>query len=145
MPFIRNYNEAMKILTSIGNGKCKGSCKTSWVGNLRYALKTKTNPLNLNKKQRKSMTKKLQQVSGRNAINEYSKTLKKYKNRNSPPYPANQNCNKTMTGNDGEKYISKPNKNNICTWKKINKKQSKNKTKKRISRNNKKHSKTLKI
>ena len=44
--------------------------------------------------------------------------------------------------NDGEKYISKPNKNNICTWKKINKKQNKNNKKQSI--NNKKHRKTLK-
>ena len=58
-------------------------------------------------------------VSGKNAINQHSKTLKKYQNRKSPPYPANENCNKTMVGNDGQNYISKPNKNNICSWKKV--------------------------
>jgi hypothetical protein len=119
MPFIRSYNGAMKILSQIGNGTCKGSCKTSWIRNLKYALKTKTNPLALTKTQRKKMTEKLESVSSRNAINEHSKTLKKYKNRNSPPYPANENCNKEMIGNDGTRYISKPNKNNICSWKKI--------------------------
>jgi hypothetical protein len=116
MPFISNYNEAMKILSSIGNGNCKESCKTTWMRNLKYSLKTKTNPLGLNKKQRKNMTEKLKSVSGKN---QHSKTLKKYKNRKSPPYPANENCNKTMVGNDGNKYISKQNKNNICSWKKI--------------------------
>jgi hypothetical protein len=45
--------------------------------------------------------------------------VKKYKNRKSPPYPANENCNKKMKGNDGNMYISKPNKNNVCSWKKI--------------------------
>ncbi len=62
------------------------------------------------------MSEKLKSVSKKNAINQHSKTLKKYKNRSSPPYPANDNCNKKMTGNDGKLYISKPNKNNICSW-----------------------------
>jgi len=119
MPFISNYNEAMKIVTEIGNGTCKSRCKTSWIRNLKYALKTKTNPLALSKKQRKNMTEKLKSVSGKNTINQHIKTLKKYKNRKSPPYPANENCNKQMIGNDGKLYISKPNINNICSWKKI--------------------------
>jgi len=119
MPFISNYNGAMKILAEIGTGTCKGTCKSIWIRNLKYALKTKTNPLALNKAQRKIMTKKLKNVSGKNAINQHSKTLKKYKKRKSPPYPANENCNKQMIGNDGNKYLSKPNKNNVCSWKKI--------------------------
>lgn len=119
MPFIRNYNGAMQILSEIGTGTCKETCKTTWVRNLKYALKTKTNPLALTEKQRKTLTEKLKSVSGRNAINQHSKTLKKYKNRKSPPYPANENCNKQMVGNDGNLYISKPNKNNVCSWKKI--------------------------
>ena len=117
MPFISSYNGAMKLLSGIGNGTCKGTCKSSWIRNFKYALKTKTNPLKLNKQQRKNLTEKIKSVSGRNAVNQHSKTLKKYKDRKSPPYPANENCNKKMTGNDGNKYISKPNKNNICTWK----------------------------
>jgi len=54
MPFISSYNGAMQILSSIGTGSCKGSCKSSWIRNLKYALKTKTNPLGLNKQQRKN-------------------------------------------------------------------------------------------
>ena len=119
MPFIRSYNGAMKILAQIGNGTCKGTCKSSWIRNLKYALKTKTNPLALTKTQRKNMSKKIESVTGKNHVNEHKKTLKKYKNRRSPPYPANENCNKKMVGNDGNWYISKPNKNNICSWKKI--------------------------
>jgi hypothetical protein len=118
MPFIHSYNRAMQLLSSIGNGNCKGRCKSSWIRNFKYALKTKTNPLKLNAKQRKMLTKKIKEVSKRNSINMNSKTLKKYKIRNSPPYPANENCNKTMQGNDGNMYISKPNKNDICSWKK---------------------------
>jgi len=52
-------------------------------------------------------------------VNEYSKTKRKYNERKSPPYPANKNCGKKMAGNDGEMYESKPNKNNVCSWKKI--------------------------
>jgi hypothetical protein len=119
MPFIHSYNGAMQQLSSIGNGKCTGTCKSTWIRNFKHALKTKTNPLQLNKTQRKALTKKIKEVSKRNAINMHSKTLKKYKTRNSPPHPANKNCNKTMKGNDGNMYTSKPNKNNICSWKKI--------------------------
>ena len=118
MPFIGTYNGAMKQLSKIGTGTCNGTCKSTWIRNFKYALKTKTNPLGLNEKQRKTLTEKIKSVSGKNAINELSKTLKKYKNRKSPPYPANENCNKKMKGNDGNMYISTPNKNNVCSWKK---------------------------
>jgi len=118
MPFISTYNGAMKILSEIGTGTCNGSCKTSWIRNIKYALKTKTNPLKLTTQQRKNITEKIKNVSGKQAINNHIKTLKKYKNRKSPPYPANENCNKKMKGNDGNMYISKPNKNNVCSWKK---------------------------
>ena len=46
-------------------------------------------------------------------------TLQKYKTRNSPPLPANDYCNQKKKGNDGNMYISKPNKNNICSWKMV--------------------------
>ena len=116
MPFIHGFGGANKILSSIESGKCNGSCKQVWMRNIQYALKTKTNPLGLNEKQRKNLTEKIKSVSGKI---QHSKTLKKYKNRKSPPYPANENCNKQMKGNDGKLYMSKPNKNNICAWKKI--------------------------
>lgn len=119
MTFISNYNEAMEILSEIGTGTCSGRCKSVWVRNIKYALKTKTNPLGLNKKQRKNLTEKIKSVSGKNMVKEHSKTLKKYKIRKSPPYPANEYCGKQMKGNDGNMYMSKPNKNNICSWKKI--------------------------
>jgi hypothetical protein len=66
---------------------------------------------------RKSKRRKIiKNLSGR------SKTLKKYKNRKSPPYPANENCGKKMKGNDGNMYESKPYilmKNEVCAWRKI--------------------------
>ena len=116
--FISNYNGAMQILKEIGTGTCKGTCKSTWIRHVKYALKTKTNPLGLTKTQRKRITEKMNSVSGRNAVNNHSKTLKKYKDRKSPPYPANENCNKKKKGNDGLMYISTPNKNGVCSWKK---------------------------
>ena len=118
MPFISTYNGAMKLLSEIGSGTCKNKCKSIWIRNFKYALKTKTNPLKLTSYERKNMTKKIKEVSGRNAINEHTKTLKKYNNRPSPSSSANKNCGKTIKGNDGNMYISKPNKNGICRWQK---------------------------
>jgi hypothetical protein len=119
MPFIHTYTSGMKVLAEIGTGTCNGTCKSSWIRNLKYALKTKTNPLKLTASQRKTMTAKIKSVSGRNATNNHAKTLKKYSNRPSPPYPANKNCNTIMKGNDGNMYKSNPNKNNVCTWTKV--------------------------
>ena len=137
MPFIKNYKEAMDVLKSIEIGKCVGRCRRIWVTNLKNSLKTKTNPLNLTTSERKNMTKKMNSLKGKRIINKTNKTNKthkthklhkthkpktmknKYEIRNSPPYPANENCNKIMVGNDGKKYESVPNKNGICTWRKI--------------------------
>ena len=58
-----------EILAEIGSGTCKGTCKSSWIRNLKYALKTKSNPLKLTSKERKIMTAKIKSVSVRNAIN----------------------------------------------------------------------------
>jgi len=44
----------------------------------------------------------------------------KYANRPGPPMPANQHCEEEMEGNDGNMYISRANKNGVCSWKKIN-------------------------
>uniref|UniRef100_A0A6C0I3I7 Uncharacterized protein n=1 Tax=viral metagenome TaxID=1070528 RepID=A0A6C0I3I7_9ZZZZ len=46
-------------------------------------------------------------------------TLKKYQDRPSPPYPANENCGKVLQGNDGNMYESRANKKGICSWKKL--------------------------
>jgi hypothetical protein len=119
MPFVGSYSKAMSILNEIGNGKCKDKCKSIWIRNFKYALKSKSNPLKLTQFTRRKMSQKIELVSGKNAVNNYSKTLKKYKDRKSPPYPANKNCGKEIKGNDGNMYESKPNKNNVCSWKKI--------------------------
>ena len=118
MPFLHGYNGAMQILSGIGKGACKGNCKRVWTRHIKHALVSKTNPLKLTRKQRKTVSDKLKEVSPRNAHMNHSKTLKKYKARPSPPYKANEHCGKKMTGNDGLTYLSTPNKNGVCAWKK---------------------------
>jgi hypothetical protein len=51
-------------------------------------------------------------------VGKKNKTLK-YKDRPSPPYPANDLCGKNKKGNDGNMYTSKKNKNGVCRWVKI--------------------------
>jgi hypothetical protein len=46
-------------------------------------------------------------------------TISKYLNRPSPPYPANECCNKEMLGNDGQMYVSKRSSNGVCRWVKV--------------------------
>lgn len=43
-------------------------------------------------------------------------TTKKYATRPSPPYPANECCNKRKRGNDGRMWVSKAASNGICRW-----------------------------
>jgi hypothetical protein len=74
------------------------------------------------RKSKKSKKYKLKSIKGYGSC--IRKTSKKYITRNSPPYSANKCCNETKKGNDGNIYISKPNKNNICKWIKTNKKSS---------------------
>lgn len=40
----------------------------------------------------------------------------KYVKRPSPPYPANECCGQVMQGNDGNMYVSRADKNNVCRW-----------------------------
>jgi len=74
------------------------------------------------KKSKKTKKYKLKSIKGYGSC--IRKTSNKYISRNSPPYSANKCCNETKKGNDGNLYISKPNKNNICKWIKTNKKSS---------------------
>ena len=45
----------------------------------------------------------------------------KYSLRNSPPYPANKCKTMKKKGNDGDYYLSEPDKNGIYKWVKVNK------------------------
>jgi len=112
MPFIHTYNAAVRQLQSINNKNCTGRCRQIWLKNIKYALKSKKNPLHLNKSQKKSLRKHIGGLTKKSR-----KTQKKYKDRKSPPYSANDYCGKSKTGNDGRLYKSTKNKNNVCTWK----------------------------
>lgn len=48
-------------------------------------------------------------------------TTKKYTSpkRKSPPYKANLCCGEIKIGNDGNKWLSKMNKNGVCVWRSI--------------------------
>lgn len=122
MPFV-DKKGAMKLLKEIENAKCAGVCRAVWMRNIKYALKTETNPLKLTKTEREKILKMIEKISGKKSKKKEKSgkklTLKKYRNRKSPPYPANDYCNKRKKGNDGLMYISKPNKNKVCSWKKI--------------------------
>jgi len=121
MPFVNKIG-AFKLLREIENGKCSGDCRSSWLRNLKYALKTKTNLLNLTTIERQLMKKQIKNISGtriKPKTTNHKKTQKKYTDRKSPPYSANDYCNKKKKGNDGLMYISKPNKNKVCSWKKV--------------------------
>ena len=42
---------------------------------------------------------------------------KKYRERDSPPFSANELCGSTLRGNDKQMYTSIKNTSNICSWK----------------------------
>ena len=115
MPFI-GKKEAFELLEDMIKGTCSGDCRAIWLRNIQYALKTSSNPLKLTETERKRMVKKLEEVK---AKKQTRKIEKKYLLRDSPPYPANEFCGKTMKGNDGKLYESKKNKNGVCRWVKI--------------------------
>lgn len=114
---MNSYNGASRMLQFIADGQCAGDCKREWLRKIRYGLKAKSNPLSLNKSQRKALANKIKNAAS--AKPSARKTLKKYKTRSSPPFSAALLCGQTMTGNDGNRYISKPNKNNVCSWKQV--------------------------
>jgi len=78
---------------------------------------------NLNSKRKRKSSKINYKKSSKKQSNipryDLQQFTKKYTDRPSPPYPANKMCGKTRLGNDDNLYISKPNKNGICSWKRI--------------------------
>ncbi len=48
-----------------------------------------------------------------------AQTLKKYRERPSPPYSAADCCGMTLEGNDGKLYNSVANARGICQWKPV--------------------------
>ena len=105
---------------------------------LKKILKSYQKAYKISKKQsKKSKRSKHSKRSKRSKRSgECSKqSLKKYKSRSSPPYPANKCCNKTKKGNDDKMYVSKK-LGSSCKWviksKKSKTKRSKTKRSKKI-------------
>lgn len=115
MPFIKK-GMAFQLLRSMQKGTCTGSCRQVWLRNIQYALKTPTNPLHLTASERKQMEAEVAAVKGGRAKRATQKVAKKYTSRPSPPLPANEHCGETQKGNDGQMYVSVPNKKAVCRW-----------------------------
>ena len=64
MPFL-DKKGVRKVLHDIEIGKCTGQCRSVWTRNIGYALKTKTKPLNLTKKEYTEFREKLAFLHGK--------------------------------------------------------------------------------
>ena len=54
--------EAFQLLDDMESGKCVERCRTVWIGHIRHALKSKTNPLKLTATEKKRMTRRFKEV-----------------------------------------------------------------------------------
>jgi hypothetical protein len=61
MGFIRK-GMAFQLLNSMETGKCAGKCRSVWLRNIQFALKAKSNPLNLTAAEKRRMTAKVREV-----------------------------------------------------------------------------------
>lgn len=60
---ISSYSQANQLLDVIQECKrCVGECKHAWLRNLRYALSSSTNPLQLSSSQREHLTRRVRHV-----------------------------------------------------------------------------------
>lgn len=66
MGFIRK-GMAFRLLNAMETGKCAGSCRSGWLRNIQYALKAKSNPLDLTAAEKRRMTAKVRQVKAHRA------------------------------------------------------------------------------
>ena len=69
-------------------------------------------------KEAKHFLKSLKKTKSKRSRSRVSlaETTRKYTERPSPPYKANNHCGETMKGNDGEMYLSKKVSNGACRW-----------------------------
>ncbi len=71
MPFIRKGG-AFRLLNAMETGRCAGECRSGWLARIQYALKSKSNPLELTASERRRMTRKVAAVK-RNRTRKQSK------------------------------------------------------------------------
>lgn len=75
MPFLKGYKDANKLLDEMKTGVCDTGCRKVWMPHIKKALVSKTNPLKLNKTEKKKLDKKVKDMKGKR----FSKTVKQKK------------------------------------------------------------------
>jgi hypothetical protein len=105
-----SYGGAMKILHSIRIGTISGLGRSIYMKQIKGVLR-EDNPLHLTASERKKLTAEIESLSG--------KRISPKQPRPSPSVSATSHCGKKKRGNDGNMYLSKPNKNGVCRWVKV--------------------------
>jgi hypothetical protein len=98
----------MMVLRSIRAGTITGTRRTNWVSVIKNAMKSTRNPLDLTADEKRKLTAEIKSLSG--------KRISAKQPRPSPTASAANRCGMKLRGNDGNMYISKPNKNGVCRW-----------------------------
>lgn len=102
-------------MAKVKKSRCpKGSRKTKGISSKvgSRCVKTKSVKKTSTIKKKSPTKKSMKKVDTRGCTRQSST---KYMKRNSPPYPANQCCNRTMRGNDGKMYTSQAGPDH-CRW-----------------------------
>jgi hypothetical protein len=112
MGFIHSFGAAKQLLQGMKKGTCHGRCRTGWLRNIKYAMKTKSNPLKLTSEQKKELKAMIKDISGKRI---------QPKLRLGPSKSAVGRCGRKIRGKDGEMYISIQRKSSrLCKWVKYN-------------------------
>ncbi len=117
MGFLRGFGGAKRILQSIKKGTCIGKCRSGWLQNIKYALKTSSNPLKLTSDQRKELKTIIKEISSKRIKTKNALISKATKGLMPHLYR-----NKKIKGTDGQIYISLPNSKGNYKWKLYKKK-----------------------
>jgi hypothetical protein len=64
MPFIRK-GMAFKLVNAMETGRCAGTCRSGWLPRIKYALKAKSNPLDLTIAEKRKLTAKIKGLKRR--------------------------------------------------------------------------------
>jgi hypothetical protein len=100
-----------KTMEKICGTTKKSSLKSSRRKSRKRKTKSKSKPKSIKRKSKSKSRKRKSKCK--------KSSIKKYRSRPGPPYPA-QNCQYSIrAGNDGNIYRSIPNKNGVFSWKKV--------------------------
>ncbi len=123
MGFIHSFGSAKQILQSIKKGTCVNTCRSSWLKNIKYAIKSSSNPLNLTKEEKKELNDMIKDISGKRI-----KPSQKVLIRRAITYNPKSYSYKKKRGKDGVMYISLPDSKGKFHWKVYKKGMNKQKT-----------------